>query len=113
MRKLKALFSKYILQQQLAFVNSAFKTLTDSITKLEGRNSLVETLKILQTAQNFLSGESMTKCIVKLTNVLKKNPDLEFFKNKATIREGNIIEGFSFCPSNVPKVKYAPVMPDA
>ncbi len=105
-KKAKELFSDLDLPSQLAVIKSHFKSLVASITALEERLLLVESLHLLEGVQSQLT---MVPFKTNLLDILNKNPDFNAMKNISSILKGDSKELHGM-DSNLPyKFRWAPI----
>jgi len=83
------LFQDEDIPDQLAFIKSNFQILATSITALEERLPLVESIKIVEKVEESLKVEPFSG---KLKDVLKRNPDFKQLCNIARILKGEPVE---------------------
>ena len=74
-----------VLIQNLIFISSNFRPLTEAVTTLQSRQSLVESLTIVQTLRFDLTLDPYKS---KLGAILKKNPDLQKFIEVLNVLSG-------------------------
>ncbi len=96
----KEVFPNKELPGQLAIIKANFKILTNSITKLEGHQSLVESIRVIEEVEEKLNLESYDK---KVRDVLQKNPGLEKLRRISRVIRGSA-EDFEGDDLNMPSL---------
>ena len=96
------------LQTQLAFIAGNFKPITDAITSLQVRQSMVQSVeKVIENLSAVLLVEPYN---AKLHNVIQNNPDYAKMKELKSVLDGKDVSTQSgISPLLAPLYKFAPM----
>ena len=96
-----------VLIQNFIFISSNFRPLAEAVTKLQSRQSLVESLTIVQKLRSDLTLEPYKS---KLEAILKKNPDLQKFIEFSNVLSGKTVTEWQNYMKDAEKFKNAQIV---
>ena len=96
-----------VLIQNFIFISSNFRPLTEAVTKLQSRQSLVESLTIVQKLRSDLTLDPYKS---KLEAILKKNPDLQKFIEVSNVLSGKTVKEWQNYMKDAEKFKNAQIV---
>ena len=95
-----------VLIQNFIFISN-FRPLTEAVTKLQSRQSLVESLTIVQKLRSDLTLDPYKS---KLEAILKKNPDLQKFIEVSNVLSGKTVKEWQNYMKDAEKFKNAQIV---
>ena len=95
-----------MLQQQLAFIITAFRGRSEVVTHLEGRGKTTNSIQVYENVLHNWAAPELSKYKVKFENVISKNPDFKVIVNVAKVLGGENVPEFSVGPSKISKFAY-------
>ena len=102
----KELLEEDELANDLAMIKANFKVLRESITLLEKRLPLRETLNIIQNVKYSLT---IPKFAGKMDEILKKNPGFEKLSQIGSVLKGEKVQGLKEDPNVITSFSCAPM----